>query len=111
MQTLQGICQGNQIEATALLSAERIRPLARQRKHLLDQTTEPIRSDPFREWIHSKQAPDPIRLHRSISTFQHLDQRILKGEPIASVLHQTTHRHGAPRQIEPLPPLEIGLRR
>ena len=108
MQPLQRIATSDQPPPLPLLLAQRLRPGLGQRQNLIDELPETIGSHPLRQRIHRQQTTDAAGLHRCIAALKHLDQRLLKGEPIATVLDQTTHRHRRPHRIETLLTLEIG---
>ena len=108
MQSLQSLTATDQIPSLSLLVLQRLGPGLGQGQNLIDELPETIGSHPLRQRIHRQQTTDAAGLHRCIAALKHLDQRLLKGEPIATVLDQTTDRHRRPRRIETLLTLEIG---
>ena len=110
MQGLQGLRQCRQLELPLHRGGERIRPRCREGQDLIDQAAEPIRANPFGEGIHREKPADAGGFDRRRGAVQHLDQRILKGDAVGAVFHQTTDGHGGTNGVETLLAFEVSRR-
>ena len=107
MQSLKRVRQADQRPMPALGLVEGVRPGPCQGQHLVDQLTEAVCRNPFRQAIDRHQTTDVAGSHLGIAAFQHLNQRVLEGHPIGPLFDQTTDGHRRPLGIQPLLPLEI----
>ena len=110
MEAPQSITATDQIPALAFRRRERLRPVSGQGQSQLNQLPKAVGRHSFRQGINGQQPADAVGAHGSITTFENLDQRILKREAISTVFHKTTDGDRRSRGIKPLLSLEISRR-